>query len=98
MENSTLLRNTHIETSAEHQVYKKSNFYVVPYAAMSWVTLDLGNRLGGFLSFKAVKNHGQIASCTFCPRSDYCSVLSSCAVGHHPEIHCDECSGQIKTR
>ena len=55
MENSILMGNKHIETSAKHQVYKKSNFCCGTLkAAMSRMTLDSGHCLGGFIFFKAV--------------------------------------------
>lgn len=55
MENSILVGKKHIETSAKHQVYKKSNFCCGTLkAAMSRMTLDSGHCLGGFMSFKAI--------------------------------------------
>lgn len=55
MENSILVGKKHIETSAKHQVYKKSNFCCGTLkAAMSRMTLDSGHCLGGFMFFKAI--------------------------------------------
>lgn len=72
MENSTLVGNKHIETSAKHQVYKKSNLCCGTLnAAMSKMTLDSGHRLGGFIFFKVVflsQILDKLPAALFCPR------------------------------
>ena len=72
MGNSILVGNKHIEMSAEHQVYQKSNLCCGTLnAAVARMTLDSGHCLGGFIFFKVVflsRILDKLPAAHFCPR------------------------------